>query len=115
MASHHALSGVSLGGLAVKTQRDIHQFRHQLAAGVAFVQIKANLSHHFAPLGPGLAQLLQAGDAALAARAACLHAFANPDLLGGEQFVGLGLDDSLLLQLFLLQQLVLGIVAWITA
>ena len=57
---------------------------------------------------------MQACHAALAARAACFHALADPDFFLRQQLVGARIDDGLLRQLLFLEDLVLREVARVT-
>ena len=88
-------------------KRFVHarQLSHDLAlvaATGASVDIHPYPAQRIASLGAVDAQLLQPVDAALAARAPRLDAFADPDLFLGQQLVGPCVDDSLLCQLLFL-------------
>ena len=78
-----------------------HDFALVAATG-ASVDIHPYPAQRIASLGAVDAQLLQPVDAALAARAPRLDAFADPDLFLGQQLVGPCVDDSLLCQLLFL-------------
>ena len=81
------------------------QLSHDLAlvaATGACINIHPHPTQRIASLGAVDAQLLQPVDAALAARAPRLDAFADPDLFLGQQLVGPCVDDSLLCQLLFL-------------
>ena len=90
---------------------DICEFGHDLAAGRAAREIELDTTHSVAPCFAARAQSLESRDAALAAGATRFDAFANPHLFAGQHFVGLGVDDGFLRELFFLLDLVLAEVA----
>jgi hypothetical protein len=68
-----------------------------LPLALAGGDVHADAAQRVAPRGGALvAQLLQAHDAALRARAARLDALADPDFFLRQQLVGLGVDHRLL-------------------
>ena len=96
---------VAHDGLVAKRFVHARQLGHDLAlvaATGACIDVHPHPTQSIASLGAVDAQLLQPVDAALAARAPRLDAFADPDLFLGQQLVGPCVDDSLLCQLLFL-------------
>ena len=93
----------------------VGQFGHQLATGHARGDFHLHIAHLFTAGGAFTAQVLQAGDPALAARAARFYAFANPDFFLGQQFIGFSLNHGFLCQLLFFLNLVGRIVARVWA
>ncbi len=85
---------------------DLGQFRDDLAGTLAGRDVEPDLALLFAPRAALAAQLFQPPHPALVARAARLHALADPDFLLRQEFVELGILDFLDFQLFRLARLV---------
>ena len=113
--THDGAGKVLHDEFVAKRLAHLGQLGHDLAAGLALGHIHVDAAQRIAALGAAGAHVLQPGDAALAAGAARLHTFADPDFFLRQQLVGLGVDDGFLRQLFFLLQHVLLEVAGVGA
>ena len=87
---------------------DLGQLGDDLAAGLAGGDVQLTRPSASRRAARCARSALQPRDAALRARAARLHALADPDLFLRQQLVGLGVDHRLLRQLLFLERLVLA-------
>ena len=102
--AHHGLAAIG----AIEVFAHLFQLGHDLAAAGATGQVELHAAHGVAPLLALLTQMVKAFDARLSSGPASLDALANPHFFLSQQFVGTGVDDSLLRHLLFLLQLVLG-------
>ena len=93
---------------------DVFKFRHQLAGFVTTRQPKINFAELLTTRRACRTQSFQALDAPHRASSPCFHAFAYPDFLLRQQFIGARIGQRFFVQLKFLALLIGEKTAWVT-